>query len=180
MTEQVTILSQAFDTANEEGSNFDPIPAGSYVATVRDASVGALKNGKGQAVTTTWEIESGEYAGRLVWDRVIVAHESADAMKFGRRKFKDIADACGVTDAITDLSVICHKPCMIYVKIEEDDAGEYPPKNRVTRVKSIVKEEPKTNGGTPKLTAVKSAPVIMSKGKETPPIDKDMNDEVPF
>jgi hypothetical protein len=49
-------------------------------------------------------------------------------MKFGRRKLKDIADACGVKDSITDLTVLLNKPCSIYVKIEQDDAGEYPPR----------------------------------------------------
>ena len=103
MSEATTILTEAFDTPNEEASSdFEPIPAGQYVATILDAKVAALKSGKGQAVLLTWEIGGGKYENRLIWDRVIVTHESADAMKFGRRKFKDIAVACGVTEAITD------------------------------------------------------------------------------
>jgi len=35
---------------------------------------------------------------------------------------------------------------MIFVKIETDPAGEYPPKNKVVRVKPIGVETPKTNG----------------------------------
>jgi hypothetical protein len=144
MSELTTVLSEAFDTANEEGSPaFEPVPVGTYVAAITDAKVGALKSGKGQAVMLTWEVESGPYAGRLIFDRVIVAHESAEAMKIGRRRFKDIADACGVKDKISDLSVLCNKPCLIFVKIEADASGEYPPKNRVGRVKAIVKESPK-------------------------------------
>jgi Protein of unknown function (DUF669) len=138
MTETSTVLSEAFDTASEEGTPaFEPVPKGSYVASITDAKVGALKSGKGQAVNLTWEISGGQYDGRLIFDRVIVVHESAEAMKFGRRKLKDIADACGVKDSITDLSVLLNKPCSIFVKIEQDDAGEYPPKNRVGRVKPI-------------------------------------------
>jgi hypothetical protein len=145
MAETTTILTEAFDTPNEEASPaFEPVPKGQYVATIKDASVGALKSKKGQAISLTWQIASGEYENRLVFDRVIIAHESADAMKFGRRKLKDIAVACGVTEAITDLAVICHKPCMISVKIETDDSGEYAPKNRVTRVTPIA--VPKSNG----------------------------------
>jgi hypothetical protein len=73
-------------------------------------------------------------------------------MRIGRAKLKDIAVACGVTDAITDLSVICHKPCWIAVKIESDDTGQYPDKNRVGRVKPIsaAKPKPATNGATAK------------------------------
>ena len=139
MTELTTVLDQAFDTATEEGSpDFEPLPKGQYVASITDAKVGPLKSGKGQAVQLTWEVEGdSKYAGRKIFDRVIVAHESADAMKFGRQKFKDIAVACGVTEKITDLSVLLNKPCLVSVKIETDDTGEYPPKNRIARVKKI-------------------------------------------
>lgn len=71
-----------------------------------------MKSGKGQAINLTFEVEGEKFAGRLIWDRVIVSHESERAMKFGRQKLKDIATACGVTGMITDLSVICHKPLM--------------------------------------------------------------------
>jgi hypothetical protein len=137
MGELTTTLEQAFDVATEEGSpDFEPLPKGQYVASITDAKVGPLKSGKGQAVSLTWEVEGDKYAGRLIFDRVIVNHESAKAMKFGRQKFKDIATACGITDQITDLSVLLNKPCLVSVKIEEDDSGEYAPKNRITRVKN--------------------------------------------
>jgi hypothetical protein len=149
MSELSTTLDEAFNTQTEEGTpDFQPLPAGNYVATIVDAKVGPLKSGKGQAVLLQWEVQGGANQGRLIFDRVIVAHESAEAMKFGRRKLKDIADACGVKDSITDLTVLLNKPCSIYVKIEQDDAGEYPPKNRVGRVKPIAASA-KTNGGKP-------------------------------
>jgi hypothetical protein len=146
MSELTTTLSETFDTATEEGSpEFEPLPKGQYVASITDAKVGPLKSGKGQAVQLTWEIEGGKYANRLIFDRVIVSHESAEAMKFGGRKLKDIADACGVKEAITDLTVLLNKPCLISVGIEVDDTGEYPPKNKVGRVKKIG-DAAKTNG----------------------------------
>ena len=152
MTELTTVLNEAFNTATEEGTPaFEPLSPGNYVASIIDAKVGPLKSGKGQAVLLQWEVRDGANQGRLIFDRVIVAHESAEAMKFGRRKLKDIADACGVKDSITDLTVLLNKPCSIYVKIEHDDAGEYPPKNRVGRVQPIAKSDKadKANGKPP-------------------------------
>jgi hypothetical protein len=163
VTETTSILETAFDTPNEKGSA-EPIPAGQYVASIFDASVGALKSGKGQGVNLTWEIEGGEHSGRRIFDLVIISHENADTMRIGRGKFKDIATACGITDAITDLSVISHKPCWVSVKIESDKDGKYPDKNRVTRVKPI--SAAKTN--VVKLVATGTG------GKN------DMNDEIPF
>ena len=142
MTELSTLLNETFDTASEEGTpDFQPIPKDTYVAAITEAKVGPLKNGKGQAISITWEVQGGAHHGRLVFDRVIVQHESADPMKFGRRKLKDICDAVGWKEALTDLTVLCNKPCSISVKIEEDKAGEYPPKNRVGRVSAIARPE---------------------------------------
>jgi hypothetical protein len=144
MSELSSVLTEAFDTANEEGTPaFQLLSPGSYVATIVDAGAGPLKSGKGQAVSLQWEIQGGANQGRLIFDRVIVSHESAEAMKYGRRKLKDIADACGVNDPITDLTVLLNKPCSIYVKVEHDDAGDFPPKNRVGRVRPL---QAKTNG----------------------------------
>jgi hypothetical protein len=151
MSELTTTLSEAFNTANEQGSpEFEPLPKASYVASITDAKAGPLKSGKGQAVQLSWEVEGdSKYSGRLIFDRVIVVHENADAMRIGRQRFKDIAVACGITEQITDLSVLLNKPCLVSVGIEEDDSGKYPPKNRVTRVKKIG-DAPKANGGDTK------------------------------
>jgi len=65
---------------------------------------------------------------------------------------------CGVTEQITDLSVLLNKQCLVSVKIETDDNGEYPPKNRIGRVKKIG-DTPKANGGDTK---------------------SDLNDKIPF
>jgi Protein of unknown function (DUF669) len=146
MTELSTVLSEAFDTPNEEGSpDFEPLPKGSYVASIIDAKAGPLKSGKGQAVSITWEVNDDKYCGRLIFDRVIYSHENPDAMRIGKQRLKDVAVACGWTEPLRDLTVLHGKPCMISVKIESDPEGEYAPKNRVTRVKKI--EAAKPNGG---------------------------------
>jgi hypothetical protein len=155
MGEVTSILETAFDTPNEKGST-EPIPAGTYVASVFNAEVKAFKSGKGQGVNLTWEInDNGDYNGRRIFDLIPLSHENADTMRIGRGKFKDVAAACGVTEAITDLSVICHKPCLVTVKIETDDSGQYPDKNRISRVKPISKAKvvklaaTGTDGGKP-------------------------------
>ena len=72
MSELSTSLETAFDTATEEGSSdFSPVPAGTYTAFIKKAEVETLKSGKGQAVRVQWEIEDGEYQGRIVFDTPI-------------------------------------------------------------------------------------------------------------
>ena len=146
MTEMTTILDEIFNIDQEQGTpEFEPLPKGNYVATITDAKVGPLKSGRGQAVQLTWEIEGGEHSKRLIWDRVIVQHDSVEAMRIGRQKLKDVCDACEAKGVLTDLTVLCNRPVSIFVVIEQDADGQYPPKNIVRRVKPIAR--PDTGNG---------------------------------
>jgi hypothetical protein len=153
--EITNILDVAFDTETEEGTPpLQVIPAGRYTAEITKATVESLKSGRGQAVGLVWEVQGGQYAGRLLFDRVIITHTSEDAMKFGRQKLKDICTATGVSGQLTDLSVLEGKAASIYVKIETDETGQYEPKNRVGRVKplsSIAGPGIPTKGNGPEL-----------------------------
>ena len=138
MSEASDQLSDAFNPSTEEGSpDFSPLPKGNYVASIIDAIVKPFKSGKGQAVFLTWEIADEKYKGRKVWDNCTLSHESEMAMKLGRQRFKDICDACGLHEAFRDLTLLYDKPCLVHVYIEEDRLGQYPPKNRINRVKPI-------------------------------------------
>jgi hypothetical protein len=68
-------------------------------------------------------------------------------MKFGRQRLKDICEAVGWKQPLTDLML--NKPCSIFVNVEEDKTGEFAPKNRVGKVKPIVVIEPKAEKTKP-------------------------------
>jgi Protein of unknown function (DUF669) len=153
-----TQLDQAFDVEKEEGSSFDVLPPGKYNADLMQAEVVQLKSGRGQAVSIRWCVYDGEHEGRWLFDNVIVQHDSPEAMKFGRRKFKDIATACGITAPITDVEVLVGKRAALVVGIEKDKAGEFPDKNRIRRVMAFA---PGANG-------------------QSVPQDVPLNDEIPF
>ena len=85
-------------------------------------------------VSLAWVVTSGEFENRHLFQNILVQHESVDAQRFGRQKFKDVCTACGVTGQVSDLDVLLHKPCSIAVSIKKDKNGEYPDKNEVARV----------------------------------------------
>jgi hypothetical protein len=60
MSEQSTVLDEAFDTENEEGTCFDLLPPNKYTAEIDDAKVAVTKNGQGQGVNLRWRIVEGE------------------------------------------------------------------------------------------------------------------------
>jgi Protein of unknown function (DUF669) len=155
-----TTLNEAFDPAKEEGTlTRKLIPPGKYKAEVVKAYIAATKNGKGQMLNLQYSITDGKYERRLVFDHIIVQHESVDAQRFGRQKVKDLCDATGITDAITDVGVFLYKPVVLTVDVERDGSGRYPDKNKVTSVKPVIS----WNGKLP------------DKGEHA-----DMDDPIPF
>ena len=128
-----------FDPGTEEGTQpFELLPNGKYTAEVVDAAIVDTKNGRGQMLKLTWVISGGEYDDRRVFQQIIVQHESQDATNFGRRKIKDLCDACGIRERVTDVEIFLHKPCEITVGVEKDKNGEFDDKNVVRRIKPLV------------------------------------------
>src|SRR5262249_15585507 len=167
-------LEQAFDVEKEEGTKpFELLPAGKYKAEITNATVGPTKNGKGQAVNLQWVIAEGEHESRLLFQNLLIQHESPEAQKFGRQKFKDVCAACGVTGSITDLNVLCYKTCVITLKIRKDPSGQYEDRNEVSRVQPVVA----WNGSKPAAQLLKEA---SSTPKSFDATDEKMNDEIPF
>ena len=149
-----------FDPATEEGSKpFELLPTGKYTAEVVDAAIVDIKSGRGQMLKLTWVISGGDYDDRRIFQQIIVQHDSEEAMKFGRQRIKDLCDACGIRERVTDVSVFLHKPCEITVGIEEDKNGQYDPKNIVRRIRP---------------------PVELNAPLPPPPGEKGLNDKIPW
>jgi hypothetical protein len=148
-----TALPEIFDPTVEEGSHFELLPIGTYVAQVAEATVSQPKSGDGWQVNLSWQITEGEFEGRLVWQRITFQHSSAQATVIGRRQFKDLCDAVGVSEQVTDVSVFQFVPCKIKVGIERDKNGLYEDKNRVSRILPLDSDSGSTPVKAPKPTS---------------------------
>jgi hypothetical protein len=172
---QSNTLGTGFDVDREEGTPaLSLLPKGKYKAEITDATVGPTKNGKGQAVSLTWTITEGEYENRLLFQRILIEHESDEAQKCGRMKFKDLCAACGITGVVTDLDPLCYKTCVISVVIRKDKEGQYEDKNEVARVAPLVS----WNGSKPAerevLKEASTTPKAFEAAKEK------LDDEIPW
>jgi hypothetical protein len=130
------ILDDPFEPEKEEGSH-QLIPSGRYKAEIVKVSAAPTKNERGKGVTLTWLITDCEYENRTISQLILLEHESPEAMKFGRQKFKDVVTAIGITDAFSDLTLMLNRPCMVVVRITQDKNGQYPDKNEIGRVLPI-------------------------------------------
>jgi hypothetical protein len=156
----MALLDEEFDVPNEEGTKLPSLlPAGTYTAELMCAEVGPTKSGRGQQIRFQWTITEGPHEKRVLFQNVLIKHDSEDAMRFGRQCLKDICAACGINEKVQDLDVLLFKPCSIKVVIDKDKNGEYPDRNKIVRVKPKLRQDP-----LPQQT----------------PINKELNDPVPF
>ena len=125
-------MPETFDPATQEGN--DLIPVGTYVAQVIEACVAQPQSGDGYYIALTWQITEGEHENRYVWQRITFLHSKAQAAKIGRKQFKDLCVATGINEQVSDVEVFKYIPCRIKVGIEKDKRGEYPDKNKVSRI----------------------------------------------
>jgi hypothetical protein len=130
-----TLLPEAFDPETQEGNEI--LPVGWYEAQIIDTSVHQPNSGDGWQIALTWRITEGTYEGRLVWQRITFMHSSEQATKIGRRNFKDLCVATGISEQVTDVSVFKFISCRIRVGIQQDKQGVYPDKNQVSNVRSL-------------------------------------------
>jgi hypothetical protein len=123
-----------FDPSQYEGTSFNLLPVGVYPAQIIEAAVSQPQSLDGYGIDLTWQIAEGEHENRRVWQRITFQHSSNQAQDIGRREFKDLCDACGITKGFNSVEPLKFIPCKIRVGIKKDKDGVYDDKNKVTRV----------------------------------------------
>ena len=131
-----------FDPNKEEGSHFDLIPPGEYVAEIIEAEIKQPRSGDGHMLTLTWRISEGDYEGRQIWESLCFQHSKEQTQAIARRKLKDICVACAIEEQITDPEVFKFKPVRVRIGIQVDRSGAWEDSNKISRVRSL-EDDPK-------------------------------------
>ena len=135
-------LGEHFDpqAVPERENNFEPIPAGLYEVHITESDVVDLKSGNGRSLVLTFEIVSGPYQGRKLWDRLNIQHNSQEAQAIAQRALADLflATATAPSRNSEDLHF---KPLIARVAIDAKDPA-YAPKN-------VIKADKPRNGAPP-------------------------------
>jgi hypothetical protein len=193
-----TMLPEIFDPATEQGN--DLLPVATYVAQIIEAAVSQPNSGNGHQIALTWQITEGEWEGRYVWQRITFMHSSAQATAIGRRQFKDLCVATGISEQVADVTVFKFIPCKIKVGIEVDKQGAYDDKNKVLRILPLdqpdagptpVKTVKPPPGPKPATAAAAAKPAAATgvNGSNPPwrksaakptPIANTIDDEIPY
>ena len=108
----------------EPATDFEPIPAGKYIACIVASEMRPTKNGNGSYLELTFEVLEGEYKGRKLWARLNLDNPSQMAVKIARAALSSLCRAVGVMQP-RDSIELHNLPLTISVKLKKrEDNGE--------------------------------------------------------
>jgi len=143
---------RGFDANNvEPAGDFEPIPAGKYLAVITDSEMKPTKAGTGSYLQLTFQVIDGEYRNRLLWARLNLDNPNDTARKIAQGELSAICRAVGVMSP-TDSVELHNLPLVIHVRCKKrTDTGEI-----VNEVKGYAKKEapaaPAAGNGQPAKT----------------------------
>jgi hypothetical protein len=138
----------------DPASDFDPIPAGKYVAAIIASEMKPTKAGTGQFLELTFQVLEGDYKNRLLWTRLNLDNPNATAVQIARAELSAICRAVGVM-APNDSAELHDLPLVINVRCKRrDDTGD------------IVNE---IKGFSQKESSAQQKPETVPAGDNTPP-----------
>lgn len=129
---------QGFDANQVEPTgDFEPIPAGKYLAVITESEMRPNKAGTGSLLLLTFQIIEGEHRNRLLWVRLNLDHPNATAVQIARADLSAICRAVGVL-APRDSVELHNLPLVIQVRVKKrTDTGEL-----VNEIKAFTQREP--------------------------------------
>jgi hypothetical protein len=129
---------RGFDAGNvEPTSEFEPLPAGKYLAVIADSEMKPNKAGTGQYLQLAFEVLDGPHKGRKLWSRLNLENPNATAVQIARAELSAICRAVGVM-APNDSVDLHNLPLQITVKCRKrEDTGEL-----TNEIRGYAKKEP--------------------------------------
>jgi hypothetical protein len=120
----------------EPAGDFEPIPAGKYLAVITDSEMKPTKAGTGSYLQLTFQVIDGEYRNRLLWARLNLDNPNDTARKIAQGELSAICRAVGVLSP-NDSVELHNLPLVINVRCKKrNDTGEI-----VNEVKGYAKKE---------------------------------------
>jgi len=108
----------------DPASNFDPIPAGKYLAAITDSEMKPTKAGTGNYLQLTFQVLDGPHKGRLLWSRLNLDNPNAQAVQIAKAELSAVCRAVGVM-APHDSAELHNLPLVISVRCKKrQDTGE--------------------------------------------------------
>ncbi|MCE9530366.1 MAG: DUF669 domain-containing protein [Planctomycetes bacterium] len=138
----------------EPSTDFDPLPAGKYLAVITETEMKPNKAGTGHFLQLTFQVIDGPFKNRFLWARLNLDNPNVTAVQIARAELSAICRAVGVL-APNDSVDLHNLPLVITVKCKKrTDTGEL--QNEIkgyTKKDSSPPVTPPTAGTTPAPSA---------------------------
>lgn len=116
---------RGFDANNvEPAGDFEPIPAGKYLAVISESEMKPTKAGTGTYLQLTFQVIEGPFTNRLLWARLNLDNPNETARKIAQGELSAICRAISVL-APNDSVELHNLPLVIHVRCKKrTDTGE--------------------------------------------------------
>lgn len=127
-------LPDVFKPGTADRSQFEPLPAGKYLAEIISSEYKANASKTGRYLTLTFKIVSEEGAGRRVFHLLNLDNPNETAVAIARRELDDIMLACGLDeeDDVDDSDQLHGIEMCVTLGIQEASA-QWPAKNVIKK-----------------------------------------------
>lgn len=148
----MALLNFRADQVAPQENNFDPLPAGIYIAQVVESDLKRLSSGNGDSLNLTLQVLDGAHRNRKVWARLNIRHSNAQAQSIAQAQLSSLCHAVGVIN-LNDSTQLHMRPLRIKVKVRPAD-GQYSASNDVTAFEAL------PAGSVPAAPAAFAAPMF--------------------
>jgi len=107
----------------EPMTDFDPLPAGKYVAVITHSEMKPTRSGNGSYLELTFQIIEGEHKGRRLWARLNLDNPNPLTVQIARSELSAICRAVDVMEP-KDSCELHNLPLVISVRQKTDIDGE--------------------------------------------------------
>jgi hypothetical protein len=141
-----------FNAANvDPATDFEPIPAGKFLAIISNSEMKPTKSGSGTYLELTFQVIEGQYKNRLLWSRLNLSNPNNLAVQIAQGELSAICRAVGVMQP-KDSVELHNIPLQITVKVKKrEDSGDL-----VNEIKGYAKKEAAT--GQPQQETTSTPP----------------------
>lgn len=120
----------------DPATDFEPIPAGKYLAVITDSEMKPTKSGSGHYLELTFQVIEGPHKNRLLWSRLNLDNPNELAVQIAQGELSAICRAVGVMQP-KDSIEMHNLPLQITVKCKKrEDTGDV-----VNEIKGYAKKE---------------------------------------
>ena len=135
----------------DPASDFEPIPAGKYLAIITESAMKPTKSGSGSYLELVFEVIEGQFKARNLWARLNLDNPNPLTVQIARAELSAICRATGVMQP-KDSIELHNLPLLLTVKCKKrEDTGDI-----TNEVKGYAKKE--AAAGQPQQAASQTPP----------------------